>query len=596
MRRTAFVPSVLALAFLAAVAHATGPSFTLAPPSPTLGLIPAGPSDILSTPIPPVPGPMPLPVVGIPAAALGLVPGDVVNSISYGTLPAAPGPGFQLLFSVDPMSAGAAFAPPPPNVSCEAPAEAAADVFLSQPAGPPLPLPNVGYLDGNGAPAGCGPFPVPGLGLMEPSPDDVIGLEGCAESFVFTGAVLTGPVFFTLAPGSPTLIAVGATTADLLVALPPGFAPPGVAVVGPALGLIGGPPGCAPPACDAIDALAASAPVGLPVLISLAPGSPTLGACAFSPADLLLRPAPACAPPVFPPPLTGLLPGDNIDAVAAGFDPDADMVFTACDNCPAVANNAQADADGDVVGDLCDNCPLAPNPGQADGDGDLLGDACDNCPLVANPGQADGDGDGVGDACDNCVAIPNPGQGDADGDSVGDACDACPNVVGGVPSPLTTARKAILIYGATGPGSSDDRPKLLNAEFPSAAVFDPATTDDVHVTLSKSSGGILFAASLTTASGFWSQPNPLRKKWKYRDLTLPPTVGVRTALLIERPAGSASYVFRLVGLQTNIAGPLAPADDIVVTLELEPVGGTPICVSGTLTTCTNRPSKDFCTP
>jgi hypothetical protein len=61
-----------------------------------------------------------------------------------------------------------------------------------------------------------------------------------------------------------------------------------------------------------------------------------------------------------------------------------------------------------------DNCPDDPNKTEAgicgcgipdtDTDADGIPDCNDNCPLVANEAQADGDGDGVGDACDS-VAI-----------------------------------------------------------------------------------------------------------------------------------------------------------------------------------------------
>jgi hypothetical protein len=566
-------------------AGATSPSFTLSPPSPTLGLVPAAPADVLAPAVPPVPGPMPVPVVGIPAAALGLGPGDVVSSVAFGVVPGL-APGLQLLFSVDAATVGAPFVPPPPNVSCEAPAEAAADVFLSQPFGPLLPFANVQYLDGNGIAGPCGPAPSPGLGLAEPGPDDVVGLEGCAATFLFAGGALTAPVFFTLAAGSPTLGGLGAGPGDILIAPPPGFGPPAVLVPAAALGLAPG---------DAIDALAVG-PGGAPAFVSLAPGSPSLAGCGYSAADVLLVPAAPCAAffPPFGTPALGLIPPDNVDAVAIGFDADADMVFDACDNCALVPNNAQLDGDGDGVGDACDNCPAVANPGQADGDGDAVGDVCDSCPAVPNVG--DGDGDGVDDACDNCLGVPNPAQTDADGDGVGDACDACPNVAGGAAGPFTSVKKGILVYRATGPGGGDDKPKVIRAQFASAAVFDPATTDDVHVTLSKSTGGTLFAASLTTASGLWVQPNPARKRWLYRDTTVPPAVGVKVALLKEAPAGSGTYLFRMLGVLTNIAGPLAPADDLVVTLEMEPVGGTPICLTATLATCINRTARDVCLP
>jgi hypothetical protein len=345
-------PHVLlaACVFVAAqTASATGPSFTLAPGSPTLTAIGAGPADILVPATAPAPGVLPPPVVGIPAAALGLVAGDVVTSLNLGTLPSMPRPGLKLYFSVDSGSTGAVFAPPPANVSCEAASsEAKADVFLAQPVGPALAHPNVLALDGNGtAGSSCGSPAAPGLGLLEPSADDVRALSLCSPSSVFTGTSFTAPVYFMLAAGSPTLGIVGCGDNCVLQAGPgPAFVTPTISLTY-FLGLVPG---------DVVDAI----DIGGVNLFSLAPGSPSLAACGFSAGDILLSGSNpndgGCALSLAGTGI-GLVAGDNIDAFAFAFDTDGDLVSDPCDNCRTTPNADQTNTDGDTFGDACDSTP-----------------------------------------------------------------------------------------------------------------------------------------------------------------------------------------------------------------------------------------------
>jgi hypothetical protein len=160
-----------------------------------------------------------------------------------------------------------------------------------------------------------------------------------------------------------------------------------------------------------------------------------------------------------------------------------------------------------------------------------------------------------------------------------------------------TARSVTLSYAGL-PGGGDDRPKVLKARFISPASFDPAATDDVHVTISNTgNAGIMFAASLTTASNLWTQPNPARLRWLYREpLSLPP-LGVRLAKLYEKPSGSQSYTLKLIGKGANIANaPLNIAtDDVGLTIEIES-GGSGVCFATTLATCASAGGRDICKP
>jgi hypothetical protein len=171
---------------------------------------------------------------------------------------------------------------------------------------------------------------------------------------------------------------------------------------------------------------------------------------------------------------------------------------------------------------------------------------------VFDPGQADGDGDGDGDLCDNCPLVPNASQTNSDGDVDGDACDLCPHITGGVPAAMTAIKKVNLVYGSTGPGAGDDKPKVIKAEFNSGAAFDPDSADDVHVTLTNTgpAGGAMFSATLA-AGAPWVQNNPAKKKWGWVVAT--PVGGVKKATLKEAPAGSMNYKFKLVGKAADIS-------------------------------------------
>ncbi|MCC6765931.1 MAG: thrombospondin type 3 repeat-containing protein [Deltaproteobacteria bacterium] len=344
--------------------------------------------------------------------------------------------------------------------------EASSDIFaVLDPATGAFPPFHTQVLDGNGGPplAPLTGYTGLGLGLSELNPAPPVVFNDQIADFDW-GAPGRGRVFcvqFSLAPGSPTLTPgtntlrpLGGEPGDIFIACP---GPPpffGMAIPAAFSGLVSGGPGCAPPACDDVDALAST-------VVSLAPGSPSLLAIPAGPEDVLnlfTGPPLTVAIPGF---ALGLAPGDDVKGLELvtnpcpvppmGDVPDGDGVAP-CDNCPGVFNPGQEDSDGDLVGDACDPCtdldgdgfgnagfpanlcpvdlcPFAPGP-NIDTDGDGPADECDTCPLVPNPGQADGDFDGDGDVCDNCPVDFDPTQADGDLDLVGDVCDICTGGVG----------------------------------------------------------------------------------------------------------------------------------------------------------------------
>lgn len=138
----------------------------------------------------------------------------------------------------------------------------------------------------------------------------------------------------------------------------------------------------------------------------------------------------------------------------------------------------------------------------------------------------------------------------------------------------------------------------LTPAFITGAAFDPDSTHDVHVTLSNTgSAGTMFAVSLTSGSGLWTQTSPTALRWRYHEPLSPPPLGIRLAKLSEKPAGTNAYVLKAIGRGASIVNaPLNLAtDDIAMLVEIE-AGGSGVCFATTLTTCAGGGSRDYCKP
>lgn len=269
--------------------------FSVDPASPSSAFV--SPADLL-TPGPPG-GP---PVVAFSFLALGLAFGDDVNALSFGTFV-----GTEVFFSVDRGAGGQAGT----AVASEAAAgQPAGDIFADR---FPIVLDHTNSLVANQDALGLLPA-IPAGSATAALLDNIDALDMDPPSAVDLNGdgIPDLPIFFSLAPGSPTLGLIGASPADILSTF--GGAQPTVAVSAATLGLS---------TLDDIDALVFD-PGNVTPLISLAPGSPTLALLPGSPADIF---APLISPPGFLGPSLllgtisslGLLTTDDVTAFSDGI-------------------------------------------------------------------------------------------------------------------------------------------------------------------------------------------------------------------------------------------------------------------------------------
>ena len=284
--------------WLATPAHALT-LFSIDAASPSAAFV--SPADILSPG--PIGGP---PGVAIPFLALGLVTGDDIDAISY-FLPRA----LPIHFSVDRATVGVP-GPFPPNVFTEAPfGQAAGDIYVG-------PMPG-NTLATNQDLLGLIPAIPPATSVPAPPTLPIDNLDALEE---LPGGLVPAPagLLYSLAPGSPTLLAFGYSAADILTTV---GGVPSIHLAAAALSLT--------PADD-LDGLmvGAGVPAPLGIAFSLAPGSPSLGV-ALSPADILGIGAGA---PIVLLPASALglgAPGvaDNVNAITAVPEPETWVMLIA---------------------------------------------------------------------------------------------------------------------------------------------------------------------------------------------------------------------------------------------------------------------------
>ena len=270
------------------------------------------------------PGP---PIVAIPAPALGLLPGDEIDALSFGDdhdLATS----HAIVFSVDPgtvgFGAGTTFEFGFDTAPGFPPA-AAGDLFLQDPDPAVVNIlapPGLGY--------DAGTFTGDEANATWGSPCVAGGCEDL-DAFDYTPPTVAGGVYFSLQPGSPALAMIPAMPGDILYSDLSG-APPVIAVLGGGAGpATAANLGIAGMNLDALSLVGTVGPVALGGgVISPGPVGPSIagtiapsthlieysvGPFSGVDADVLVRAAAGVAAVHTPAPALGLTPNENVNAL-----------------------------------------------------------------------------------------------------------------------------------------------------------------------------------------------------------------------------------------------------------------------------------------
>ncbi|MGH7292737.1 MAG: thrombospondin type 3 repeat-containing protein, partial [Myxococcota bacterium] len=312
--------------------------------------------------------------------------------------------------------------------------------------------------------------------------------------------------------------------------------------------------------------------------------------CGWAPGDVLVGVAGPCgAGVVAPAGALGLLPGDDMDALAVNFDADADFVVDPCDNCFGVPNNDQLDGDFDGDGDVCDLCIGWPN---ADFDVDGYCDSFDNCPAVANPSQANVDGDLTGDDCDPCPA-----------DATDTCCPATPDAcTGGFGKGILMKKEAagkekLIAKFLKGPLINQvdfGNPLALGDTKYSLCIYDDTPTLVGEIVVDRA-GQATCSGGASTCWGALGGTPPAGKGYKFKD-SGGVSDGIGTILLKGGPASAGKSKALLKGKGVNIPSGVTAALTATTSVTVQLRGDDappPGCWSVTLSTISKQTADFF---